>query len=108
MLAAMAPAPITTMSAARGIPGLTAAPERATARSIEALAEPVLHVALELVHAASGRRLHADLLPHDLRHRGQSGHVGPGLPVPETGSLASLRAVEEALLDLDADRHLRR
>src|SRR5260370_9674298 len=80
ILAPMAPAPITTMSAVRGIPGLTAAPGRATGRSIEALAEAVLHVALEVVHAALGRRLQIDLLPHDLRHRGQPGHVRPALP----------------------------
>src|SRR6185295_16063804 len=106
MLAPMAPAPITTMSAARGIAGLTVAAGRTTARSIEALAEPVLHVALVLVHAALGRGLQVDLLPQDLRHRGQPGHVGPALPVPETGALEGLRAVQEALLDLDADGHL--
>src|SRR6266404_9961862 len=106
MLAPLAPGPITTISAVRGIPGLTAAPGRTTGLSIEALAEAVLHVALEVVHAALGRRLQIDLLPQDLRHRGQRGHVGPALPIPESGALEGLRAVQEALLDLDADRHL--
>src|SRR5512144_1315007 len=86
---------------------VTTAPARATVRSIEALAEAGLHVALVVLGAAVGGRLEVDLVPQDPRHRGQPGHVGPALPLPEPGALEGLRAVEEALLDLDTDRHLR-
>src|SRR5262245_53412321 len=96
----MAPAPMITMSAARGGAGLTG-------ESVETLAQAILHVALVLVHAAGGGRLEVDLVPEDLGHRGQPRHVGPALAIPQAGALEGLGAVEEALLDLDPDRDLR-
>src|SRR5678815_5244474 len=99
MPAPMAPAPMTTMSAARGGAGLTAG-------SVESLAQAIFHVALVLLHAAGGGRLEVDLVPEDLGHRGQSGHVGPALAIPEARALEGLGAVEEALLDLDPDGDL--
>src|SRR5581483_10816566 len=101
MLAPMAPAPMMTISAARGGVGLTGG-------LVEPLAEAILHVALVLLDAAGGGGLEVDLLPQDLRHRGQSGDVRPALALPEPGALEGLGAVEEALLDLDPDRDLRR
>src|SRR3989454_4029380 len=62
--------------------------------------EAFLALALVLLHGLARR---ADLVEQDARHRRERGAVEPPLGVPEPGAPEGLRAVEEALLHLDAD-----
>src|SRR2546428_13224434 len=62
--------------------------------------EAFLALALVLLH---GLARGADLLEQDARHRRERGAVEPPLGVPELGASEGLRAVEEALLHLEAD-----
>src|SRR3989449_7999912 len=62
--------------------------------------EAFLALALVLLHGLARR---ADLVEQDARHRRKRGAVEPPLGVPEPGAPEGLRAVEEALLHLDAD-----
>src|SRR2546429_130881 len=72
----------------------------ARAPSVEGPLEPLLTLALVLFHGLARR---ADLVEEDARHRRERGAVEPPLGVPEPGAPEGLRAVEEALLDLDPD-----
>src|SRR5438132_1305013 len=62
--------------------------------------EAFLALALVLLHGLARR---ADLVEQDARHRRERGAVEPPLGAPELGAPEGLRAVEEALLHLDAD-----
>src|SRR2546430_14402974 len=62
--------------------------------------ESFLALALVLLH---GLARGADLLEQDARHRRERSAVEPPLGVPELGAAEGLRAVEEALLHLEAD-----
>src|SRR2546430_3442603 len=62
--------------------------------------ESFLALALVLLH---GLARGADLLEQDARHRRERSAVEPPLGVPELGASEGLRAVEEALLHLEAD-----
>src|SRR3989449_11284845 len=66
--------------------------------------EAFLALALVLLHGLARR---PDLVEQDTRHRRERGAVEPPLGVPEPGATEGLRAVEEALLDLDTDRDQR-
>src|SRR5439155_1035292 len=72
----------------------------ARAPSVEGPLEPLLTLALVFFHGLARR---ADLVEQDARHRRERGAVEPPLGVPEPGAPEGLRAVEEALLDLDTD-----
>src|SRR5213078_1707051 len=72
----------------------------ARAPSVEGPLEPLLTLALVLRRGLARR---ADLVEQDARHRRERGAVEPPLGVPERGAPEGLWAVEEALLDLDAD-----
>src|SRR5437867_11725555 len=48
-----------------------------------------------------------NLIVEHLRGRHQAGEIGPPRRLPEPGSLERLGAVQEDLLDLDADRETR-
>src|SRR5438034_7075270 len=78
---------------------------------------PIRHIALVEARAVAGLQpareildAHArdgDLVVEHLRRRRQAGDVGPARRLPESRAFERLRAVDEHLLDLDADGETR-
>src|SRR5919198_264100 len=105
-MAVIAPRPAPGSPRSRRRPPDAPAAPRPSSRSagraplVEGPLEPLFALALVLLHGLARR---ANLIEQDARHRRERGAVEPPLGVPELGTPEGLRAVEEALLDLDAD-----